>query len=47
LGAATKLGVQTSNVDSSTFGEAFGRAYRETSKLHPCFGADEMTAKEW
>lgn len=45
LGAATKMGVQLN--DSSKFGKAFGRAYKETSKLHPCFGGDEMTAKEW
>lgn len=45
LGAATKLGVK--DVDSSQFGSAFGRAYRETSKLYPCFGGDAMSAKEW
>jgi len=45
LGAADKLGVH--NVDSSKFTDAFSQAYRETSKLHPCFGGDEMTAKEW
>ena len=45
LGAATKLGVK--NVDSSKFTSAFGRAYKETSKLYPCFGGDNMTAKEW
>jgi hypothetical protein len=47
LGAANKLGVQTDNIDSKNFAKAFNRAYKETSKLHPCFGADEMTAKEW
>ena len=45
LGAATKHGVK--DVDSSQFAGAFGRAYRETSKLYPCFGGDRMTAKEW
>jgi putative hydrolase of the HAD superfamily len=45
LGAASKLGVQ--NVNSTKFDEAFGRAYKETCKVHPCFGGDEMTAKEW
>jgi len=45
LGAATKLGVR--NVDSSQFANSFGKAYKETSKQHPCFGGNEMTAKEW
>ena len=45
LGAATKLGVK--NVDSSQFASAFGKAYKETSKLYPCFGGADMTAKEW
>mmetsp|Transcript_53235 Transcript_53235/g.60301 ORF Transcript_53235/g.60301 Transcript_53235/m.60301 type:complete len:296 (+) Transcript_53235:57-944(+) len=45
LGAATKLGVR--NVDSSQFADAFDKAYKETSKQHPCFGGNEMTAKEW
>jgi hypothetical protein len=45
LGAASKLGVN--GVDSSGFAEAFGKAYKETSHLHPCFGGDEMTAKDW
>ena len=45
LGAATKHGVK--NVDSSQFASAFGRAYKETSKLHPCFGGEDMTAKDW
>mmetsp|Transcript_98 Transcript_98/g.263 ORF Transcript_98/g.263 Transcript_98/m.263 type:complete len:327 (+) Transcript_98:101-1081(+) len=45
LGAATKHGVR--NVDSSNFGSAFERAYKETSKLYPCFGREDMTAKDW
>mmetsp|Transcript_22157 Transcript_22157/g.33495 ORF Transcript_22157/g.33495 Transcript_22157/m.33495 type:complete len:300 (+) Transcript_22157:119-1018(+) len=45
LGAANKHGVE--NVDSTKFADAFNKAYKETSKLHPCFGGDGMTAKEW
>jgi REG-2-like HAD superfamily hydrolase len=45
LGAADKLGVR--NINSSKFADAFGRSYKETSQLYPCFGGDEMTAKEW
>mmetsp|Transcript_18839 Transcript_18839/g.38668 ORF Transcript_18839/g.38668 Transcript_18839/m.38668 type:complete len:317 (+) Transcript_18839:179-1129(+) len=45
LGAATKLGVK--DVDTCQFASAFGRAYKETSKLHPCFGGDAMSAKDW
>jgi REG-2-like HAD superfamily hydrolase len=29
------------------FSDAFRLAYKETSRNHPCFGADEMSAKEW
>lgn len=43
LGAATKVGVK----DVDKIESAFNRAYKETSKLHPCFGGDDMTAKEW
>lgn len=45
LGAAAKYGVN--DIDGSKFAAAFGKAYKETSTLHPCFGGDSMTAKEW
>jgi putative hydrolase of the HAD superfamily len=32
---------------SYRFSEAFRLAYKETSLKYPCFGADEMSAKEW
>eukprot|EP00980_Cylindrotheca_fusiformis_P027995 scaffold22575_cov141-Cylindrotheca_fusiformis.AAC.26 len=45
LGAARKCGI--SGVSGKHFNEAFNRAYRETSDRFPCFGGDEITAKEW
>ena len=45
IGAATKCGIE--GVDGSKINEAFGKAYRETSDRHPCFGGDELTAKQW
>lgn len=45
LGAAKKYGVK--NVDSSQFSDAFSKAYKETSKLYPCFGGSDMSAKKW
>lgn len=45
LGAAKKCGVR--GVDSSKIKQAFARAYTETSTLYPCFGGDQMTAKNW
>eukprot|EP00547_Thalassionema_nitzschioides_P006060 CAMPEP_0194207458 /NCGR_PEP_ID=MMETSP0156-20130528/6192_1 /TAXON_ID=33649 /ORGANISM="Thalassionema nitzschioides, Strain L26-B" /LENGTH=261 /DNA_ID=CAMNT_0038934229 /DNA_START=410 /DNA_END=1192 /DNA_ORIENTATION=+ len=45
LGAANKHGVE--NVDSKKFADGFKRAYKETAKVHPCFGGDEISAKEW
>jgi REG-2-like HAD superfamily hydrolase len=32
---------------SYRFSDAFRLAYKETSWKHPCFGAGEMSAKEW
>jgi len=45
LGAAEKCGVH--NVDPSLINQAFQKAYKETSSLHPCFGGDEISAKQW
>lgn len=45
LGAARKCGVNVT--DSSKINDAFGRAYQETSDKYPCFGGDDITAKEW
>jgi putative hydrolase of the HAD superfamily len=45
LGAAKKCGID--NVDGSKISAAFGRAYKETSDRFPCFGGDEITAKQW
>jgi putative hydrolase of the HAD superfamily len=45
LGAAEKCGVH--NVDASKINDAFGRAYKETSNLYPCFGGSDITAKQW
>lgn len=45
LGAAAKYGV--TDVDAKNFAKAFSKAYKETCMFHPCFGGDEMTAKEW
>ena len=45
LGAADKLGVHI--IDDTKFATAFNKAYKETCKVHPCFGGDDITAKEW
>ena len=45
LGAAEKCGVH--NVDASKFSDAFDKAYRQTSTQYPCFGGEEMTARDW
>lgn len=45
LGAAKKCGIQLAN--DLAFADAFRTAYREVSRLHPCFGNREMSAKEW
>mmetsp|Transcript_87062 Transcript_87062/g.251462 ORF Transcript_87062/g.251462 Transcript_87062/m.251462 type:complete len:311 (-) Transcript_87062:1018-1950(-) len=45
VGAAGKCGVH--HVDASKINEAFRRAYKETSDEYPCFGGDEITAKQW
>ena len=45
LGAAKKCGID--GVDGSKINEAFGKAYKETSERFPCFGGDDLTAKQW
>mmetsp|Transcript_30588 Transcript_30588/g.73378 ORF Transcript_30588/g.73378 Transcript_30588/m.73378 type:complete len:293 (-) Transcript_30588:157-1035(-) len=45
LGAAEKCGIE--GVDGSKINEAFGRAYSETCDRYPCFGGDDLTAKQW
>ncbi|KAL7561229.1 hypothetical protein ACA910_004150 [Epithemia clementina (nom. ined.)] len=45
LGSAEKLGVQLDS--SAPFGKAFNQAYKEMSKRYPCFGANEISAKDW
>jgi REG-2-like HAD superfamily hydrolase len=45
LGAAQKCGVNLS--PDAPFQESFRQAYKEVSRSHPCFGGQELTAKEW
>jgi putative hydrolase of the HAD superfamily len=45
-GNGDKVGGSIST-SSYRFAEAFRLAYKETSLKYPCFGADEMSAKEW
>jgi hypothetical protein len=40
-------GKERSASASYRFSDAFRLAYKETSRKHPCFGAGEMSAKEW
>ena len=49
LGAAKKCGVELSADDdvSYDFAQAFRRAYEETSMEFPCFGGNDLSAKEW
>jgi putative hydrolase of the HAD superfamily len=45
LGAAHKCGVDMS--PDAPIGDAFHQAYKEVSLSHPCFGGNDITAKEW
>jgi FMN phosphatase YigB (HAD superfamily) len=45
LGAAAKYGV--TDVDAKEFAKSFNRAYKETSFLQPCFGGQDISAKQW
>ena len=45
LGSAKKCGVEIP--ENAPFNTAFHQAYKETSRLYPCFGGNKMSAKEW
>jgi hypothetical protein len=45
LGAAAKYGV--TDVDAYDFAKSFNKAYKETSFLQPCFGGQDISAKQW
>jgi len=47
LGAAEKMGLHISDATKQKIGTAFNRAYRELSRRYPCFGSDQLSAKEW
>ena len=47
LGAAAKCGITPEDVNASKISESFNRAYKETSIRYPCFGGDEVSAKQW
>jgi hypothetical protein len=45
IGAAKKCGIH--DVDGTKINEAFSRAYKDTCYRYPCFGGDDISAKEW
>ena len=45
LGSAKKIGIELDG--NASFGKAFNQAYKETSRLYPCFGGDSISGKEW
>eukprot|EP00550_Attheya_septentrionalis_P000750 CAMPEP_0198288206 /NCGR_PEP_ID=MMETSP1449-20131203/6797_1 /TAXON_ID=420275 /ORGANISM="Attheya septentrionalis, Strain CCMP2084" /LENGTH=334 /DNA_ID=CAMNT_0043986319 /DNA_START=66 /DNA_END=1070 /DNA_ORIENTATION=+ len=45
--AARFCHVPLTHDEIQAIGSAFGRAYKETSRQHPCFGNDKMSAKDW
>ena len=47
LGAAAKCGVTPEDVNASKISASFNKAYKETSIRYPCFGGDEVSAKQW
>lgn len=46
LGAAEKSGIDH-HLDPAKISSAFNQAYNHCCRMYPCFGSDEMTAKEW
>lgn len=50
LGAAEKCGVDQDKLHQLSptgIHKAFNSAYKECSELYPCFGGDQLSAKEW
>jgi putative hydrolase of the HAD superfamily len=45
LGCAQKCGIDIPQ--DARFEAAFKQAYNETCRVYPCFGSDQLTAKEW
>lgn len=45
LGSAKKCGIEIP--EDKRFERAFKQAYEETCRAYPCFGSDELSAKEW
>ena len=44
IGAAKKCGIH--EIDGTKINEAFSRAYNETCNRYPCFGGDDISAKQ-
>ncbi|CAB9507576.1 Haloacid dehalogenase-like hydrolase [Seminavis robusta] len=47
VGAAEKSGIPSSQLQHKRFGASFNQAYKECCEMHPCFGGNIMSAKEW
>jgi hypothetical protein len=50
IGAAEKCGVDKEklhHLGPKEIHKAFSNAYYECCEMYPCFGGDELTAKEW